>query len=133
MLVYRMEHPAFENGGPYNGGKIPGYVLDQLNRMHAAHSMRFGDMGRPTPWGDGVIDFYQVYGDPAWVCGCDTRQKLEWWFEGYMDKLFDLGFALTTYEVAGDQVMTGIQQVVFNKDYATLIESEVRIKELEAA
>lgn len=61
-----------------------------------------------------------------WPCGFDSVESLKKWFHGWRSKLRRVGFVMTVWEVDEDDFIALSNQVIFDKEKATL-KKEVRI------
>lgn len=109
--VYRYEN---ENGnGPYRGGWPDWRAHDELCNAHC------DPVGHPT-WAS-YQDWASRREIPAYtgyyhLAGCDSRESLEAWFDGFHEALRDNGFTIREYTVPAHQVIdsTSGLQVAFD-------------------
>lgn len=122
MKVYRYEHPEHEGKGPYSI-----YYWDQWaelrNELCKDHNV------------DSHPSFYQDDCDPGWgasaetwMAGCDSLEKLEWWFthpKDWRPILEAHGFVLMEYEVEERFTVPGKsdKQLIFDRSQATNVAS----------
>lgn len=110
--VYRVEH-IVTGIGPYRHLNPDGSIADIIYEMDEDHSFNT-DCSHPHPSVDGSIGGIR-YGE---LCGFSDIDDLHDWFEGYLGKLWDLGFVIEYYLVPTDDVRHGNYQVVFNRQNA---------------
>lgn len=99
--IYRVERHDHKRGwcGPYtHQRKKTSCKLRRMIRIH--NNSSFHPLPPPS-----------VLGDPVSRCGFLTLEKLEQWFEGYLDHLFRLKFVIVEY--SGEIVYRDPFQVVF--------------------
>jgi hypothetical protein len=107
MLVYRVENS--EGGGPYtfySFDKADKAVVAVSNALKEAHNESHH---HPPPHSDG-ISFVRHYER----CGFVSIEDLVQWFDGWLQKLHDVGFRMAIYDVPTDRVRAGEKQVVFD-------------------
>lgn len=102
MLVYRIEDRYGE--GPYRADANYDLVI--------AH----GSNSYPTPYQDGIIR------EKADFCATSSMEGLHSWFIGWIDKLKERGYFISTYKVPKSKVKFGQKQVVFDRRYAKLVD-----------
>jgi hypothetical protein len=102
MLFYRVGHITETNfaGIPYGP-----YSSDNNScfEMIVAHN---DSENHPHPQIDGLNLFIM------WYCGSISYEGLNEWFEGWHEKLHELGFVLYTYEVDDYDVQVGNYQSI---------------------
>jgi hypothetical protein len=106
--IYRLEN---ESGlGPY---RTDHDLEDELLVAHSDYKVW------PTPDIDGISIHHLFYG---WNCGFQSEEHLYKWFDGFIEKLHDVGFHIAKYEVDVKYVAYGKKQVVFDKSQSCLLE-----------
>lgn len=134
MIIQRVELP---NGdGPYNLRETmwtqKNRIEDQLDDMYHAHRWD-ADEARPTPPAEIPGLWNLTLGWTDWYCAFECTDALRWWFDGYLEKLHELGFGVALYEVPSDRVVAGSKQVVFDREFARLLGRDSLLNALEVA
>lgn len=105
MLVYRVEHPLTHEG-PYRHLSMRNEHTRITEKMVTRHNN--DRYNHPTPYNDGIRNNWREC-----CCGFSTLDSLHRWFDGYLEELHHIGFALAKIEVPNDDVAFGEKQVVF--------------------
>jgi hypothetical protein len=61
--------------------------------------------------------------DSEWVCGLQSKERAQWWFEGFHSDLDRFGFHLAIYEVEDGRWMEDEGQLTFHPAYAARVET----------
>lgn len=129
MIVYRIEHRSILDertnhlcgpladmerfDGPYRDAAYiaQNVVCDVMN----------GRMDKPTPWWDLRLNGIA----PNEICGVDSKESLNFWFEYSIPFLEKAGFVVNKYDVPDKYVRHGESgQVVFQYKHATLVNNK---------
>lgn len=126
MLVYRVAHASVVNretgfpAGPYRSDpfhesdhKQKDEILALIDSMGWAHD----DDDHRSPMRDPELE-HKIYSSE--ICGMDSKKSLVQWFEGYLERLFEFGFKVWTYDVPDEDTRTGMNgQVLFRHKSAS--------------
>lgn len=100
MRVWRIAHSVAINpesrtfAGPYQWSPLRDAgkeVLEVASKLCTAHA----DDRHPSPYWDMSLGFIRN----KEVCGFDSVEAMESWFEGFLDDLANAGFMIFEYEV----------------------------------
>lgn len=123
MFVWRVQN--VDGYGPYS---VEHKYCDAVKKAHD------DVLKHPVPCMDGIPEFdtLELKGllDDRWVCGFDSLEKLQVWFEGWLDKLVSVGFLIYQFEVAENSLYKGQRQILFLKEEAKLITDNPDEKEV---
>lgn len=117
MIVYRVENS--DGVGPYycNSGEW----------CDGPHTQ---DTGRPMPY----EDIPNSNHDCKNRFGFESMDKLMQWFStSEMNKLYERGFRIVTFEVSREHTLIGAKQLIFIRQYATQVSDVCPMAELTSA
>lgn len=100
--------------GPYSSAWLTERAEELVRFMDAEHSRT-----RPHP---GQAGIFAANPAPDWVvCGCTSREALEWWFGAYWQPLLQEGAHVAAYEVPDGAVLDqDDHQVLFRRGASVL-------------
>lgn len=120
MRIFRVEHETRGGHGPYlvpYRYKTDGQNEDYYNLTCLAEDLvsTHNDEDHPAP---SHIGYWKV-------CGFSSLSDLYWWFDGFLDQLWDNGYCVAEFEVPFDKYtyVEGQGQVTFDKNASVRIDN----------
>lgn len=113
MLIYRVED---KNGtGPYASNNAEWVEsIERHEMVYEAHN--YLSPNHPGPLSESWFSIPQyTMPEREYIYGFDSESALKFWFNGFLEPMFEHGFFIKTYDVPPQDVIVGRRQVAFKK------------------